>query len=132
MNDTSQTKQLRSFGLLVGGIFVLMGFWPLIFRKEDLRLWAVILGGLLVVLGVTLPRSLGPTYRVWMAVGQVLGWINTRIILGLIFYGVLTPMGLVRRLFLSKDAMRHKFEPDADTYRVIRQPRSRSHMTRQF
>jgi hypothetical protein len=67
-----------------------------------------------------------------MAAGHVLGWINTRIILLAIFYGVFTPVGLVMRFFAGKHPMRHKLEPSADTYRIRPQPRPRSHMTRQY
>ena len=87
--------------------------------------------GFLMIPALLLPRSLGPVYRVWMAIGQILGWINTRLILGVLFYGLFTPMGLAMRL-LGKDAMRRKLEGDSDSYRVVRQPRPSSHMRRQF
>jgi len=131
MNNGVETKQLRSFGLLVGGILTLIGLWPTLFRGEDPRLWVLIFAGLLMIPALLLPRSLGPVYRVWMAIGQILGWINTRLILGVVFYGLFTPMGLVMRL-LGKDAMRRKLEGDADSYRVVRQPRPSSHMRHQF
>ncbi len=124
-------KQHRSFGLMVGGIFIAIGVWPLIRRGEDIRLWAVILGSLLVVLGLLIPGRLGPIYKAWMAVGHILGWVNTRIILGVIYYGLLTPMGLVMRL-AGRDAMRVHDDVSASTYRVVRSPRPRSHMLRQF
>jgi hypothetical protein len=124
-------KQHRSFGLMVGGIFVAIGIWPLIRHGEDIRLWAVILGSLLVVSGLLLPGRLGPIYKAWMAVGHVLGWINTRIILGVIYYGLITPMGLVMRL-AGRDALRVRDDHSASTYRVVRPSRPRSHMLRQF
>ena len=132
IKSKSDIKQLRSFGLIVGGVFAAMSLWPVLFRGDDPRLWALILAGLLVIPALVLPMSLGPVYRGWMAVGNVLGWINTRVILGVIFYGLFTPIGLVRRCLLAKDSMLRKFEPEADTYRVVRQPRPPSHMKRQF
>ncbi len=132
MKSKGDIKQLRNFGLMVGGIFAAMGLWPVLFRGDDPRLWALVLAGLLVIPALVLPRSLGPVYRGWMAIGYVLGWINTRVILGVIFYGLFTPIGLVRRFLLAKDSMRRRFEPEADTYRVVRQPRPSSHMKRQF
>ncbi len=131
MKEGIEVKQLRSFGFLVGGIFALMGVWPVVFRGEDLRWWAVILAVALIVPALILPKSLGPVYRVWMKIGHVLGLVNTRIILTLVFYGLLTPIGLVMRL-LGKDPMHRQFEPDAETYRVIRSARPASHMLRQF
>ncbi len=132
MKSKSDIKQLRSFGLMVGGVFAAMGLWPVLFRGDDPRLWALVLASLLVIPALVLPMSLGPVYRGWMAVGCVLGWINTRVILGVIFYGLFTPIGLVRRFLLAKDSTTRRFEPEADTYRVVRQPRPSSHMKRQF
>lgn len=131
MKEGIEVKQLRSFGFLVGGIFALMGVWPVVFRGEDLRWWAVILAVALIVPALILPKSLGPVYRVWMKIGHILGLVNTRIILTLVFYGLFTPIGLVMRL-LGKDPMYRQFEPDAETYRVIRSARPASHMLRQF
>ena len=131
MNNKKERKELRTFGLMVGGIFVILGLWPALWRAEAPRLWALIPGLLLVVLGISLPGSLKRAHRVWMFVGHVVGWINTRIILGVVFYGLITPMGLVMRLF-GWDSMRRTLVPQADTYRVVRRPRSPSHLTRQF
>jgi len=131
MGNKNETKELRTFGLIVGGIFLILGLWPLVWRGEEPRLWALIPGIVLVVLGLSLPRSLKAAHKVWMGVGHVLGWINTRIILGVVFYGLITPMGLVMRLF-GWDSMRRAFMRDSSTYRVIKQPRLPSHMRRQF
>lgn len=76
---TLSVKQLRSFGLLVGGIFSVIGLWPLIFRDESLRVRIGILAAGLILPALLWPRSLGPIYRGWMAMGALLGWINTRI-----------------------------------------------------
>ena len=131
MNNQKERKELRTFGLMVGGIFLILGLWPSLWRGEAPRLWALIPGLLLVVLGISLPGSLKRAHRVWMLVGHVVGWVNTRIILGIVFYGLITPMGMVMRLF-GWDSMRRTLVPQADTYRVLRQPRPPSHMTRQF
>jgi hypothetical protein len=127
----SDTKQLRSFGGLVGGIFALIGVWPAVWRGQPLRLWSLILGGILIGLGLAWPRSLTYVYRLWMRVGEVLGWINTRLILGAIFYLLFTPLGLYMRL-RGKDPMRRTLAPEAESYRVVRQPRPAAHMRHQF
>src|SRR5262244_2662150 len=127
----SDTKHLRSFGLIVGGIFALIGLWPLVWRGQPLRLWSLILGGLLMALALAWPRSLTQIYRLWMTAGEVLGWINTRIILGVLFYLLFTPLGLLMRL-RGKDPMRRTLTPEAESYRVMRQPRPSSHMRHQF
>lgn len=131
MLNEPNAKQLRSFGLLVGGIFCAIGIWPLVVRGEGLRLWALILGGLFVAPSLVFPRMLGPVYRVWMAIGHILGRVNTAIILAIIFYGVITPMGVVMRM-LGKDSMRRYFDSSAETYRLTKSSRPGSHMLRQF
>jgi len=124
-------KDLRQFGLLVGGVFTVIGLWPVMFRSESPRLWAMILGGLLIALGTVVPQSLKQVHHAWMKIGHVLGSINTRIILGIIYYILITPMGLVMRL-MGKDSMHRAFVQDADTYRVVRAPRPPQHMRNQF
>jgi Saxitoxin biosynthesis operon protein SxtJ len=126
-----ETKPLRSFGLMVGGIFVLLGIWPALWRGQPLRLWSVLVGGALLALALLWPRSLAQVYRLWMAVGEVLGWINTRLILGVVFYGIFTPLGLCMRL-RGQDPMRRTLTAEVDTYRVVRQPRPAAHMRHQF
>jgi hypothetical protein len=131
MPDQITAKQLRSFGFTVGGIFALIALWPLIIRAEDPRWWAVVVAGCLLVPAAVFPKSLTWVYKGWMALGHVLGWINTRIILGFIFYFIVTPIGVVRR-WLGKDPMGKKLRPDLDSYRVSRTPRPPSHLTKQY
>lgn len=126
-----RTKDLRQFGLLIGGVFAVIGLWPFAVRSESPRLWAMILGGLLILLGGVLPQSLKQIHSVWMKVGHVLGSINTRILLGIVYYLLITPMGLVRRL-MGKDSLHRTFRQDAATYRVVRAKRPRQHMRNQF
>ena len=94
MNDQVPAKQLRSFGFMVGGIFAVIGLWPLVVRSADPRWWAIIVAACLVVPAAVFPASLVWPYKGWMWIGHVLGWINTRIILGFIFYFVVTPTGI--------------------------------------
>lgn len=131
MKHPVQKKELRAFGLLVGGVFSVIGVWPTIFSGSSPRVWALGVGGGLILLGLVLPQALRPAHRLWMLVGHVLGWVNTRIILGIIFYGLITPMGFLIRLF-GNDAMRRALVQEVETYRVNRQPRSATHVRRQF
>ena len=127
----SDTKQLRSFGLIVGGIFALLGIWPAVWRGQPLRLWSLLLGGLLMALALAWPQRLTQVYRLWMRIGEGLGWINTRLLLGALFYLLFTPVGVYMRL-RGKDPMRRTWAPEAESYRVGRQPRPASHMRHQF
>jgi len=131
MRHQDKKKQLRHFGLMVGGIFAAIGLWPVLFRAQGPRLWALALAVALVVPALVLPRSLTYVHRSWMAAGEALGWINTRIILSVIFYALVTPMGILMRRF-GGDPMHRRFEPDATTYRVPKSSRTAAHMTRQF
>ena len=131
MDQAATRKELRQFGLLVGAVFTVMGLWPLVFRGEPLRLWAIGIGGLLIAFGGILPQLLAPIHKGWMWVGHILGWINTRILLGIVFYALITPIGLVFRL-MGKDTMRQVFAESSATYRVVRSPRPHSHMKYQF
>ncbi len=131
MKYQADRKELKRFGLLVGGILSAIGLWLITAEGIGRQVWLVVLGVSLVLLGLLLPGALGPVYRVWMRVGHVLGWINTRIILGVIFYGLITPMGLIMRM-LGKDSMRRVLIREAHSYRVARTARPSSHLRRQF
>ena len=131
MDQTARRKELRQFGLLVGAVFSVIGLWPLVFRGEPLRLWALGIGGLLIVCGGILPQLLAPIHKGWMWVGHIMGWVNTRILLGIVFYALVTPIGFVFRL-MGKDTMRQAFAESSATYRVVRSPRPHSHMKYQF
>jgi hypothetical protein len=131
MKHAATRKELRQFGLLVGAVITVIGLWPLVFRGEPLRLWAVGIGGLLIAFGGILPQVLRPVHTGWMWIGHILGWINTRILLGIVFYALVTPIGLVLRL-MGKDTMRQAFTEASTTYRVVRPPRLPSHMKNQF
>jgi len=124
-------KELRSFGLVVGSVFALIGIWPILFRGESWHLWAVVVGGLLIICGGLVPAVLAPVHKGWMWVGHVLGWINTRILLGIVYFGLITPMGIFFRL-MGKDTMQQAFNDSNATYRVVRQPRPSTHMRNQF
>lgn len=127
----TSVKELRSFGFVVGGIFGVIGLWPLVVRGAGARWWALALAGVLIGPAVLAPQILAPAHRLWMGLAEVLAWVNTRILLSIVFFGMVTPMGTVMRWF-GRDPMRRGFDRDAATYRVDRQPRPATHMLRQF
>lgn len=131
MRHQEERGKLRSFGVIVGGVFAIIGLWPALLRPEAPRLWALALAVALIVPAVVVPRSLTHVYRVWMMGGEALGWVNTRVLLGLIFFGLVTPMGMIMRRF-GRDPMQRRSEPRAETYRVLKTTRPGAHMTRQF
>lgn len=123
--------QLRSFGLLMGGVFLLVALWPWLLRGETVRVWAGTFAAIFGLLGVVWPSCLNPIYRSWMKIGEKLGWINSRIILGIIYYGIFTPAAFVLTL-LKKKPLHLDFEPAAKTYRVLKQARDANHVLKPF
>ena len=103
----------------------------MIFRHHSPSLGVLVVGIISGTAGMLAPGSLRQPYRIWMAAGDMLGWINSKIILGLLFYIVVTPLRILMTL-VGSDPMTRNFDPKADTYRVVRKPRNVSHMTHQF
>lgn len=126
-----ETEVLRQFGQLVGAVFIVIGCWPLFLHGSMNHLWALIAGGVLVALGSIVPRSLVHLYHFWMGLGHALAWLNTRIILGIIFFGLITPMGICMRV-LGKRVLPRTFDRTMTTYRIMKAPRPRTHFRHQF
>ncbi|ODS29833.1 MAG: hypothetical protein SCARUB_05065 [Candidatus Scalindua rubra] len=115
--DTSK-KAIRKFGLVIVvglgviGIFISLKTDNLIVSKW---LWGI--GLLFLILGFILPSILRPVYRLWMLLAYFIGGIVSRVILTVLFYFVLTPTGLVLRLF-RKDLLNQKSCENCDSYWV--------------
>ncbi len=91
-------RREREFGLVVGGVLVLLSGWWL-YRGKFVSAAHITLplGGLLIVLGLVIPRVLVWPNRGWMLLAEGLSFVTTRIILGLVFFLVITPIGVVKR-----------------------------------
>ena len=119
----------RKFGLLVGGAFVVLGL--LMYRRAHVTAAYVALtvGGLLILGGLAMPGQLGPVYRAWMALAKAISKVTTPIFMGIIFFLVLTPAGLVGRLFGHRPLTR----PQGGSYWQGRQAGARrGEMNHQF
>ena len=125
-------KELREFGLVTGTIVVLLFglLLPWLFDHQS-PLWPWIVGGVLWGWALLLPTSLLPVYQGWMEIGRVLGWINTRIILAVLFYALFLPSGFVMRL-LGKDPMVRNIDKSKTTYRVISSRPNKDHVERPY
>ena len=109
-------KQLREFGLLIGfGFPILIGWLLPSFFGHEFREWTLWIGIPGLILGVTAPRLLYYPFKVWMALGLALGWVNSRIILGLVFIIVLLPIAIVMRI-IGYDPLR-RLRKGEKTYR---------------
>lgn len=120
------STELRKFGLiLAGGFIVFFGLLIPLLKGRGIHLmsWPWLLAAGLVVVSAVVPKVLAPLHRAWMFLGHILGWINTRIILGLIFLLIFTPIALLFRL-LGKDPMQRSFSAERTSYRISsRQPK---------
>ncbi len=100
MKNYIPNKQLREFGFLLGFTFPLLIGWifPLI-EGHSFRTWTLFIGITSIILAITKPSILLYPYRAWMKLGHILGWLNSRIILGVVFLIVLQPIALIMRIF---------------------------------
>ena len=110
-------KGLRDFGLVTGAIVAaLFGlFFPWLLERS-LPLWPWALFAVLGIWGLLAPMSLRPVYRVWMRFGLLMSRVTTPLIMGIVFFLMITPMALVLKL-LGKDAMARKLD-NSISYRV--------------
>lgn len=89
----------REFGLIVGGMFVLLGGWWIYRSKFGTASHIVLpIGALLIICGLLWPRALVLPSRAWMLFGEGLSFVTTRIILALVFFLIVTPIGVLKRL----------------------------------
>src|SRR5689334_15733293 len=90
----------REFGLIVGGVLLLLSLWWLYRGKfHDVRPVTLTLGGVLVLFGLVFPQALVWPNQAWMALAEVLSFVSTRVILAFVFFVIVTPIGCIKRLF---------------------------------
>ena len=130
--NEADRQELRKFGLVFAtGIILIFGLLlPWLF-EHPWPTWPWIAAGILVTMALLLPPLLRPVYWLWMKFGHVLGWINTRIILGITFLLLFTPVALVFHLF-GKDPMRRRLDPSASSYRIKSEHLPRERMEKPF
>lgn len=116
-------KALRKFGLTIGGIFLAIGLlllwksiWP------DVRIIFISIGGTLFLGGVLLPMPLKYVYLIWMGFAFAIGWVVSRFILIILFVLVLTPIGLLAKLF-GKHFLDLKFRDGKESYWIPKEKR---------
>jgi hypothetical protein len=110
----------RSFGLVFAAVFLAIGLWPLV-RGGTLRAWAPAVAVAFLVAALARPSLLAPLNRLWTRFGLLLGKVTTPIVMGILFYLVVTPTGLLMRLF-GKDPLRLSRDPEAGSYWIQREP----------
>ena len=96
-NIKTSIKDFRSFGITIGIILLIVSAVLLYYNKESYQSLAII-ASTFIGLGIILPVLLKPSYLVWMTFAVILGWVMTRVILSIVFYLIMTPIGLITRL----------------------------------
>ena len=126
--DEVKLSSNRSFGVVFFIVFLLIGLYPLL-KGNDLRIWSLIISFIFLALGLINSRILTPLNRLWFKFGLLLGKFISPIIMGIIFFIVVTPIGIIMRLF-KKDLLNLKFNKE-ETYWIDKKgPKSK--MKNQF
>ena len=119
MRITENDKKLRNFGILLGFLFpFLIGFILPKLMGHHFRNWTLIVGMPLFSLALISPSKLKIPYEIWINIGNFLGFINSRLILGLIFLIVMQPIALIMKIF-NYDPLKHKWK-NSKSYRELR------------
>jgi hypothetical protein len=110
----------RAFGLVIAGVCFLVALGPLRHGHSP-RWWAFAVASVFTLVALFKPALLATLNRLWTKLGVLLGKIVSPIALGILFYGVLTPVSVMIRL-TGKDPLRLKLDPAADSYWILRKP----------
>ena len=119
----------RSFGLVFFVVFLIIALWPLKY-DEDIRLWSLVLSIIFFILGILNSKLLTPLNKQWFKFGIFLGAIVSPIIMGIVFFSVVTPIGLFMRL-LGNDLLKMRKVQNTSTY-WIKRGKQQSTMKKQF
>ncbi len=111
-------RELRNFGLLVGGIFAVLGAWFL-YRGKPVGPWFLGVGTPLIVLGLIAPAVLRHAYLAWMTLALILGLVVSTVLLTVFYFLVMTPIGLIARI-AGKDFMTRRLDKTAKSYWIER------------
>jgi hypothetical protein len=129
---TAQHRQLREFGLVfAAGLVVMFGLLLPWLADHPWPLWPWITAAVFATVALAYPPALGPLRALWLKTGHALGWINTRIILAVVYFLVFLPAGLLMRA-LRRDPMQRKFDASAASYRVASETSPGKQMEKPF
>ena len=126
--DDIKISSNRSFGIVFFVVFVLIAFYPLI-NQGDIRIWSLIVSLIFLVLGLLNSKILNPLNKVWFKFGIFLGKIVSPLVMGIIFFFVVTPIGFLMRL-LKKDLLNLKYKDNKSYWIEKNEPKSK--MKNQF
>ena len=124
-----KTGTNRSFGIVFFIFFIIISLWPLTYEAE-IRIWSTIIGFIFLFLGLINSSLLTPLNLLWMKFGVLLGTIIAPIVMGIVFYAVVFPTGLIMKLF-GKDLLNRKYNKKENSYWITRE-KNKSTMKQQF
>ena len=128
-NSKVKISSNRSFGLVFFLVFLIIALWPLKY-EEDIRLWSLALSIIFFILGVLNSKLLTPLNKLWFKFGIFLGSIVSPIIMGIVYFLVVTPTGIFMRL-LGKDLLKTSKVKNASTY-WLKRDKQHGTMKKQF
>ena len=100
MLENITKKKLREFGLIVGiGFPLIIGFFIPYLIGHNLRLWTIFIGIPFLIFSIFKPYKLSFFYQKWISLGNLLGWLNSKIILGIIFFTIVIPISFLMKIF---------------------------------
>jgi len=111
----AEKHEIKKFGMGLTVLLCLIGGWQLYKGNINVYVWFFGFAGLVLILSFFAPIILKPLYKVTRTVGDAIGWVNTRILLGIIFYIVFAPIGIMLRL-IRKDLLDKRLDKDAKSY----------------
>ena len=118
----------KSFGILFFIVFLLIAIWPII-ASEPVRIWATIVSLIFLLLGIINSKLLTPLKQGWIKLGEILGKVIAPIVMGFIYFLIITPIGLLMRL-LGKDLLSVKLNKEKSYW--VKRSKNMNTMRRQF
>lgn len=125
-------KSLRNFALTISAVLFVIAVLVFLFSEYPQRsYYFAVIALFILIIGLTSPLLLKPFHTLWMGIALIVGWFISRILLTVIFFIVLTPIGLFMRL-LGKDPLDKKIEPEKQSYWIKKQKTSPPRYDKQF
>ena len=118
----------KSFGFVFFIFFLIISFWPLL-NGNEIRIWSLVISVIFLIITLTKPILLSPLNKIWFKIGIFLGSIVSPIIMGIVFFGVVTPISLIMKI-LGKDLLKLK-KNKTNSYWIERSIQ-KSNMKKQF
>jgi|TARA_B100000953_G_scaffold285895_1_gene266897 hypothetical protein len=108
----------RSFGLVFFIVFIIIALWPLT-SEDSIRIWSIILSLIFLILGLINSKLLTPLNQLWFKFGITLGAIVAPVVMGIVFFLVVTPTSLILNI-MGKDLLNKKYDKKKKTYWIKR------------